>query len=353
MKVFSKKVIIKLFLLVATPNVLLPQGNTADCSGALILCEKKEVIVKALLGPGDEPYELGFASCSKNLVEKNTIWIKWMVEQPGEIGFVISPLQPEDDFDFILYKIAGDIWNCSAKREIRCMAAGAEMGKVTADTLPCSGKTGLKPGVHDLAEEDGCADLQDNFLSSIYASAGDVYALYINNFSSDNGFKIVWNGDATFAAVPKLPDLSHAERSGHIFFKPGDINRKFVWDTETVENAKIASVNPGRAVSNVFVGCNTGPASPAGELNEVLEVGLPYPNPVAATLSIPVKSPAPALIKICIYNTLGNLVTCKETIVDKGEQNIKLPFTHLHSGLYFLNIQAGAFRVAKKIVVLH
>lgn len=327
------------------------QENTADCIGALVLCEKKEIFVKNLYGVGKEPYETGFTSCSKNLVEKNTIWIKWIVDSPGDIGFTITPLQPTDDIDFIVYKIGDDIWNCSARREIRCMAAGDNIGAMDTTNSLCLGKTGLRIDDNDFIEKDGCDNFQDNFLSSFYAQKGEAFMLYINNYSSEKGFKLFWSGDATFSNFIRLPLTEQTQYSNLVYFKHGDINKKHEWNDAILDRAVIASTNYQAVSINTFVGCSNNIELFQGETKIHFDIGILFPNPVATYLFVPLDIPVYTTIKVDIYNTLGNLSGCHEMITDKGEQVVQVPVSNLPTGLYFIKFRIGAFQVTRKIIV--
>lgn len=327
------------------------QENTADCLGALVLCEKKDFIVKTLHGIGGQPYEIGFSSCSKNLVERNTIWIKWVVDSPGDIGFTITPLKADDDIDFIVYKNYGHLWSCNDKRELRCMAAGIEIGKIDTAALPCFGKTGLKLNGDDIFEKDGCDELQDNFLSSFYAHHGDSYILYINNYTSDSGFKISWSGNATFLNVVDRPLMHSISYSKSIYFKSDKIDKNYIWKDAALEKALVAPLDSMRPFVYTFIGCGKSLDALQYDKNAEFSIGLPYPNPGVNNFFIQLSSPVCASLDLYIYNSLGCLVKYREMIIDKGEQVLNVPTQNLTPGMYFATFQIAGFRTTRKILI--
>ena len=95
-------------------------------------------------------------------IESNSRWVRWNCPVDDTITFVITPLKPEDDLDFMLFKMDDGIQHCDQKTVVRCAAAGD-----FAIPSPCMGKMGLKFGETDLEESAGCDSTRNNFLAPL------------------------------------------------------------------------------------------------------------------------------------------------------------------------------------------
>jgi hypothetical protein len=52
----------------------------------------------------------------------HSTWIRFKSNSAGTLTFVISPITPTDDIDFVLFKSTKG--NCTSLQEVRCMASG-------------------------------------------------------------------------------------------------------------------------------------------------------------------------------------------------------------------------------------
>ena len=331
------------------------QDRFSDCAGALILCDKSDLIVKKLNGPGKEPAEVGFTSCSGNLDERHSVWIKWEVGKAGFIEFGIEPLEPGDDIDFVVYRLDGDILGCSRKHEIRCLASGENIGAPEEESYPCRGRTGLARNVSDVQEGDGCGDRHDNYLAAIDAEAGERYILYVNNYTSANGFKLEWGGDATFR-VPQdleMPAVDHTRMSGAIYFRDGCRAFKTDWAAEEIHKSFVAKT-PGARVPNTFAACAPGDGNVAKTTrNTGFEFGQLYPNPATSNAYLQIKAPYNAVVRIEMFDLLGRRALSREYVVDRGEQLLQLPAETFRPGLYLGLIRAGDMIATRKLLIIN
>ena len=176
-----------------------------DCPTGVILCDKSSFTVERVLGEGNDPNEFLPSACNREatgcvLDESSSTWYKWTCDQPGSLTFDITPLNPGDDLDFVVYELPNGVDDCSQKIELRCMLSGENVGAPFAEWEPCTGATGLSLGESDTGESCGCSQGDNNFVSAIQMEAGRAYTLAINNFSqSGNGFSISFGGTGTFA----------------------------------------------------------------------------------------------------------------------------------------------------------
>ncbi len=223
----------------------------SDCVDGVLLCSKDPFTVTRLEGAGQDSREIDPSSCVRE--EFSSVWYKWTCDQAGDLGFVLTPSNPTDDLDFVVYELPGGVDGCAAKTQLRCEAAGENIGAPLADWERCSGATGLRTGETDLSEPPGCRQSNNNFVQSINMVPGRSYALVVNNFSqSGNGFSIEWTGSGTFVG-PK-PDFAVSPEVGG----QCDIT-EFAFTNKS-------SINPGASVTTQwFFGSFADPAQLTGE----------------------------------------------------------------------------------------
>ncbi len=160
-----------------------------DCITGSVLCDKSPFGIELIEGAGNDPDEagnscLGFAGVNS---EQQSTWYRWTAANNGSLSFTITPNNPSDDLDFVLYRLPTSIDMCSDKEVVRCMATA------------CPGATGLNDSSTDTEEDLNCDEGEDGFVRSLMMEEGMSYALVINNFSSTgNGYSIVFGGDGEF-----------------------------------------------------------------------------------------------------------------------------------------------------------
>ncbi len=167
----------------------------SDCNTAVVLCDKSGFTVPGVTGAGSNSSEMNGAAClgydpifNPFNVETNSAWYVFTFKTAGTFTFVLSPSNPDDDLDFVVYKLPSGIGNCTGKTVQRCEASQCPLIGWT---------TGLNTTSTDVSEDGGCDLGQDNFLKQLTVAAGETYALGINNFTSTgNGFNISFGGTA-------------------------------------------------------------------------------------------------------------------------------------------------------------
>lgn len=175
---------------------------SGDCPTAVVLCDKSSFTVPKVIGTGTLNNEIGNVGCngpSCVITESSSTWYKWTCRDAGTLTFTLTPLNPADDLDFVVYELPGGLDNCNNKNPIRCMAAGENVSQPISTWLPCTGPTGLRNGETDTNETCGCPAGNNSFLAPINMVAGRSYALVVNNFSnSGDGFTVTFGGTGTF-----------------------------------------------------------------------------------------------------------------------------------------------------------
>ena len=173
---------------------------TGDCPTAIFVCDKEQREVQFVAGPGNDPTEWNDATCLTGFPgESNASWFTFTASSSGTLEFTLTPVNPADDLDFVVYHLPNGPGDCTDKILERCMAAGN-----FGIGAPCTGATGLNATSIDISEPPGCFNGADNFLQYMDLIAGETYALSVNNFtSSGSGFMIDWGGAAQFEG-PKV-----------------------------------------------------------------------------------------------------------------------------------------------------
>ncbi|MDO8366376.1 MAG: PKD domain-containing protein, partial [Saprospiraceae bacterium] len=168
---------------------------SGDCPTATYVCGTNPILVDQVFGAGNDPNELSDAPCLTGFAgESSSAWYVFTAANAGKLTFTITPNDPNDDIDFVLYRLPNGPGDCSGKISERCMVAG-DFGP----TSPCMGPTGLNLTATDVNQPPGCAPGMDNFLRFLTLVPGRTYALCINNFTTiGNGFMIEWGQDALF-----------------------------------------------------------------------------------------------------------------------------------------------------------
>ncbi len=199
-------------------NYTAPQLPDGDCPTATVLCDKSSFNVQNVTGAGLDNQEMQDAFCfhfpnplPTQTLETNSVWYTWRALTTGTVSFDLTPTNPGDDLDFVVYHIPngfnpnGGI-NCVGKTVERCMASGNLPAWTT-----CFGPTGLDLVSQQHFEYLNCSNdaptsptnpttiVDDNYAKALDQLQGQVYAVAINNFSSTgNGFSISFGGTGLF-----------------------------------------------------------------------------------------------------------------------------------------------------------
>lgn len=174
-------------------NNYTPSANAgADCGGAAFLCNQNPLSVSSLNGGGANNDEPEASSCMENTSgadEGNSSWYYWTCGVSGTFTLDITPLNPSDDIDFIVYQLNGGANPCGPRTVIRCNSSSC---------LNANGSTGLSVTDIDITEDPNCDPGENAYCQFINLTAGVSYALLVNNFSANMGFTTNFGGTATF-----------------------------------------------------------------------------------------------------------------------------------------------------------
>ncbi len=283
--------------------IQLSAQSAADCNTAFQICNKQPLHIPGVSGAGADQTELNDAICFANgvqsNVEYNSYWIRFTAAENGSLYFVITPDSSFDDLDFVFYQLQSN-GSCEQKQVLRCMAAGlSSVGSNNA----CFGPTGLQPGETDISEDAGCADSDDNnFLAPVNLVKDNVYALCIQNFTTENGFRVEFCGTALLGC-----------------------------ETDTCASIVSTVQTPGQ---------------PAFRLHAL------YPTPVSNGLfTLDLEAEKGELMEFNLVNTLGQSVREIQRFIPPGRQTYEFPADQLSAGLYWLRITNGRAVTTRPVAV--
>ena len=147
-----------------------------DCLGAIPVCEGFYTQMNSYTGSGNYPNEIPTSgSCPGNCMnsgEKNCVWYYVTVQSDGLMGFVITPNQNSDDYDWSVYNLTDkrceDIYLQAAQLQVSCNWSGT------------SGSTGPNGGSNSNCQGAGGTP----FNAMIPVQEGQNFVINISNFSS-------------------------------------------------------------------------------------------------------------------------------------------------------------------------
>lgn len=91
---------------------------------------------------------------------------------------------------------------------------------------------------------------------------------------------------------------------------------------------------------------------PDGNLSYGFNLGQNIPNPVSSVTTIPYELPGKWLVRINIYNILGERVaTLVNSVQERGKHSVIWDPQGLSNGIYIYEIEAGDFRATKKLLI--
>ncbi len=167
-------------------NIFSQTNNFNDCVGAIPICGDEPISydpkgsgLNDFSSPNNFP-----PSCQ--FTESASLWLKIKVATKGTLSFTIAPNNNIDDYDFAIYKPESSCNDLG--RSIRCSSTNPQAAGVSA-------LTGLRDSENDTSEGPGT--LGNGFVKSLSVETGEIYYIFINNYSQRNGFQLSWGGTAS------------------------------------------------------------------------------------------------------------------------------------------------------------
>ena len=160
-----------------TVDCIPPAPPQEDCRGAMTICGSQS-FASGGQGVGYDSdldaYSYGCLSAS----EREGLWYFFSPSTGGNVGFTITPNDLGDDYDFAIWGPLGSAECSPDSSPLRCSYAAP------------SGTTGLNYTATDASEGPS----GDKWVDDIAVSAGEVYILYVSNWSQSGiAFALDWD----------------------------------------------------------------------------------------------------------------------------------------------------------------
>ncbi len=176
-----------------TPATAFPVcGTTKFDQDNVPLCSTNSLFVPGCSGNGNANYE-----------NRNPFWYKFTCYVPGTLGFVITPKDPADDYDWQLYDVTGlDPQEVFTNRNI--IVSGNWAGN--------PGPTGTSAtGVNFIQCASAYNGTESRFAKMPELIAGHEYILLVSHFTnSQSGYSLSFAGGTAIITDPAEPHLQKA-----------------------------------------------------------------------------------------------------------------------------------------------
>jgi hypothetical protein len=331
-----------------------PSPPPSDCSGGITVCGDQALNANPNNTGVKADLDINNRGCLLN-DERQGYWYHFSIASSGTLAFTIAPTNPTDDYDFAIWGPAGSVQCPPNTAPLRCNYSGA------------TGNTGLATSAVNPSEPASGS----RFSSAINVTVGQVYAMYISNWSrSGLAFNLTWqltNGaslDCTILPVELLSfegqaagsmvDLTWAtaseSNSSHFVVERLDPDGQFTpigtvaavgESTTTTQYAVVdASPLPGTNHYRLTMVDMDGSSS----TSDVVEVHFShgsstitvYPNPTEGELNLAVNAQREGLHTVRVLDTSGRIVFDQQQAFTAGEQPFRASLAHLAAAPYEL-----------------
>ena len=149
------KQLLSIFGLLFSIHLTAQTPTVQDCFGAIPVCQQVYSETTSASGDGNYPSEVSTNfTCTAG--ELNSIWYSFTVNNSGDFGFLITPNNSNDDYDWVLYNITNitcDEISNSPSSVVSCNAAGGGS---------CNGETGATGQTNFNNQGGGCGNNNPN-----------------------------------------------------------------------------------------------------------------------------------------------------------------------------------------------
>ncbi len=178
----------------AQAQIATTTGPEQDCAGALPLADTAFIQPNVYRGAG----RVNEAGSSCLGMERNSVWYKLTVRANGRLGFVIEPNNPQDDFDWAVYRMPSNA-SCAD------IASGAVMA-VSCNFSSTPGRTGATGGSNETRQESAGTP----FNATIPVNVGEVYYVLVTNFNATSGYRLSFTPSSPGVVPPAATTPSGA-----------------------------------------------------------------------------------------------------------------------------------------------
>ena len=181
------------------------QDSTGDCDGAIPLCGG---IYSEETSPPGTGNALEYTGLCNSGIETMSLWYTFTVQQAGELGFVLTPNNELDDYDWGLFEItnggcAGINAQDGSSPEVGCNSYGSFASNGPTGISTANGGTGSSNGPGDT---NGPA-----YNANLNVQVGQTFALVVMNWSnSPDGYSIDFNESTATLYDDQQPEISAA-----------------------------------------------------------------------------------------------------------------------------------------------
>ncbi len=283
-----------------------------DVANALPLCSFEQINVQGVTALDVVSEEINSAhKLDAVLISNRPLWLVFKSKEAVEWTFTITPDDPLDDLDFIVFESRDIANSIEDLYEVRFMSSGANAGSSVWNSIDCLGATGLKEGSEDKIEFQGCNEGDDNFLAPIPLEKSKYYYVMINNYSGEAAYTITFDQQEI--------DLE-------------DLSDRFSLSDNVVLPSSNALCGVGTTVQD----------------EEILQVAI-FPNPVRDLLSIEFDN-TPELsdgdqLRFNIIDESGRSVLKSQQVFSP---TLKIDVSTLIQGNYFIYFENGEELIRKQ-----
>jgi gliding motility-associated-like protein len=260
------------------------------------------------------------AGCGDIVTTDNSLWYRFHCYGAGQLGFLLTPFNAGDDFDWEVLDITGRNPNDVYTTELR----------VSLNLSGITGPTGCTPaGALDVRCGGGAAGTEFNRLMNLVA--GHDYLLMVNNWSSSGlGYTLDFTGTAVLTNS-SAPAISNVSILGCDASKiKVDFNDDMLCNTITPSGTEFTIIGASTTINGVLSNCTSG-------VNAIttLTIDLPAPLPpgpytlrvadgtdgntfrnVCGFLLAPIDIPFTVPVQTPIDFTTTNFTSCAPTYID-------------------------------------
>ena len=157
-------------------------ASVHDCLGAIPVCQQVYTETDAPTGSGDVLEINAQFNCMQ--VESNSVWYTFTVNATGEFGFLLTPNEATDDYDWALFDITSascaDLFN-NPDLIVSCNAAGNEdcVGPTGATGATSFNTQGFNCGINPPNVQQGFSTFND----LVPVEQGNTYVLCVSNWT--------------------------------------------------------------------------------------------------------------------------------------------------------------------------
>lgn len=169
------------------------QTSVQDCIGAIPVCQEIYVQNSSFSGVGNIPDEISTGCLADG--ENNDVWYIFQVSNSGSLNFIISPVNPADDYDWAVYNLTNK--SCDDLNDPGVLVS-----------CSFSGTPGVT-GPNGFTGQTSAGEFDSPYNNVIPVSQGETYLINISNWSSTNdGYVLNFSNSTANIVDTDLPSLS-------------------------------------------------------------------------------------------------------------------------------------------------